>query len=200
MARKETLKEKIAIIEKASKKLKQAKANQSCLKVSIKKLHPDAVIPAYAHSTDAGMDLTAISKSFDDHGNAVYGFGLAFEIPKGYVGLIFPRSSNYKTGMLLTNAVGVIDSGYRGEVTAKFALKHNGIMPAKLWHRLKYLFTGLMKNGCGVNANYNAHGSYNVGDRVAQMIIMPYPKVKFQEVEELSETERGEGGYGSTGK
>jgi dUTP pyrophosphatase len=101
--------------------------------------------------------------------------------------------------MWLTNAVGVIDSGFRGEVTAKFALKHNGIMPSKLWHRLKYLFTGLMKN-CGVIANYNATGIYNVGDRVAQMIIMPYPKVKFQEVEELSETERGEGGYGSTGK
>lgn len=183
--------------QKETKKKKVVK--KSALVVKIKKLHPDAVIPAYAHSTDAGMDLTAISKKFDDHGNVVYGFGLAFEIPKGYVGLIFPRSSNYKTGMWLTNAVGVIDSGFRGEVTAKFALKHNGIMPSKLWHRLKYLFTGYIRN-CGVISNYNATGSYNVGDRVAQMIIMPYPKVKFQEVEELSETERGEGGYGSTGK
>lgn len=186
-------------MKETQKETKKKAVKRSALVVKIKKLHPDAVIPAYAHSTDAGMDLTAISKEFDNHGNVVYGFGLAFEIPKGYVGLIFPRSSIYKTGMWLTNAVCVIDSGYRGEVTAKFALKHNGMMPSKLWHRLKYLFTGYIRS-CGVISNYNSTGSYNVGDRVAQMIIMPYPKVKFQEVEELSETERGEGGYGSTGK
>lgn len=173
---------------------------QKTMKVNIKKLHQDAVVPSYAHDTDCGMDLTAVSKTFDEYGNVVYGFGLAFEIPEGYAGFIFPRSSNYKTGMLLTNAVGVVDSGYRGEVSAKFALKHNGIMPSKLWDRLKYLFTGLIKNNCGVNANYNIIGSYNVGDRVAQMVILPYPKVEFVEVDELSDTERGTGGYGSTGK
>ena len=183
---------------KETKKKKAVK--KSALVVKIKKLHPDAVIPAYAHSTDAGMDLTAISKSFDDHGNAVYGFGLAFEIPKGYVGLIFPRSSNHKSRMLLTNSVGVIDSGYRGEVTAKFAQRTSFGIPEKFLPRIKYLLTGKM--GMCKLSSYDAANlnNYNVGDRVAQMIIMPYPKVKFQEVEELSETERGEGGYGSTGK
>ena len=92
----------------------------SALKVKIKKLNEDAVTPTYCQDGDAGMDLVATSKSFDTDGNVVYGTGLAFEIPKGYVGLIFPRSSNAKQQLLLSNSVGVIDSGYRGEVMLKF--------------------------------------------------------------------------------
>ena len=80
------------------------------LKVKIKKLNENAVIPTYAKYGDAGMDLVATSKYYDDNGNIVYGTGLAFEIPKGYVGLLFPRSSNSKQQLLLSNSVGVIDS------------------------------------------------------------------------------------------
>lgn len=80
------------------------------MKVKIKKLHPDAVLPAYSTSGSAGMDLTAVSKTYDEHGNVHYGFGLAFEIPEGYVGLIFPRSSCAKFDLSLSNCVGVIDS------------------------------------------------------------------------------------------
>lgn len=80
------------------------------MEVKIKKLNENAVIPTYAKDGDAGMDLTATSKSFDEYGNVVYGTGLAFEIPKGYVGLLFPRSSNAKTELFLTNSVGVLDS------------------------------------------------------------------------------------------
>src|SRR5690606_10497369 len=90
------------------------------MKVKIKRLHPQAVIPSYAKPGDAGMDLTATSKSYDENGNVVYGTGLAFEIPEGYVGLLFPRSSNSKTDLILSNSVGVLDSGYRGEVMFKF--------------------------------------------------------------------------------
>ena len=89
------------------------------LKVKIKRLSDNAVIPTYAHATDAGMDLVATSKTIDEYGNVVYGTGIALEIPNGYVGLVFPRSSNSKKHLLLTNSVGVIDSGYRGEVTFK---------------------------------------------------------------------------------
>ena len=184
--------------QKETKKKKAVK--KSALVVKIKKLHPDAVIPSYAHSTDAGMDLTAISKSFDEHGNVVYGFGLAFEIPKGYVGLIFPRSSNHKSRLLLTNSVGIVDSCYRGEVTAKFAQRTSVSVPAKFWSRIKLWLLGKMDDGDIKTWEACNSNNHKVGDRVAQMIIMPYPKVKFQEVEELSETERGEGGYGSTGK
>lgn len=140
------------------------------MKVKIKKIVENAVVPSYAKHGDAGMDLTATSKTYDEHGNVVYGTGIAVEIPKGYVGLVFPRSSICKTDLLLTNSVGVIDSGYRGEIMAKFAYVS--------MHNKKY----------------------HVGDRIAQLIIMPYPTIEFEEVDELSETERGSGGYGSSGK
>lgn len=123
----------------------------------------------YAIQGDAGIDLTATSMSSDDDGNIVYGTNRAFEIPEGYVGLLFPRSSNSKKGLLLSNSVGIIDSGYRGEVTMKFKM------------------TTII--GC----------VYEIGDRIGQLIILPYPKIEFEEVSELSETERGSGGYGSTG-
>ena len=74
--------------------------------VKIKKLNPSAVIPKYAKEGDAGLDLIATSKSFDELGNIVYGFGLAIEIPLGHVGLLFPRSSISKYTLSLTNSVG----------------------------------------------------------------------------------------------
>lgn len=80
------------------------------MEIKIKKLCDSAVIPSYAKSGDAGMDLVAISKIFDKYGNVEYGTGLAMEIPKGYVGLLFPRSSIFKQDLSLANAVGVIDS------------------------------------------------------------------------------------------
>ena len=142
------------------------------MQVKIKKLHPDAVIPRYSKAGDAAMDLTAISVDKDEYGNAVYGTGLAIEIPDGYVGLIFPRSSNSKTDLYLTNHVGVIDSGYRGEIMFKFRA-----------------------NPSLINARI-----HRPGDRVGQLIIIPYPQVTLVESAELSDTERGEGGFGSTGK
>lgn len=150
------------------------------MEVRIKKLHPNAVIPTYAKDGDAGMDLTAVTKSYDRDGNVVYGTGLAFEIPEGYVGLVFPRSSLSRLDIALSNCVGVIDSGYRGEVTVKFK-------PAMLFNREQRPI--ILNNR-----------SYEVGERVAQIIIIPYPQITFIEADELSETERGTGGYGSSGK
>ena len=146
------------------------------MKVKIKKLSENAVVPKYAHDTDAGLDLVATSIQWDEDGNFVYGTGLAFEIPKGYVGLIFPRSSNAKKELVLSNSVGVVDSGYRGEVTFKFK-------PTK-----------------EVNTSNPIIEIYDIGDRIGQLIILPYPKIEFEEADELSKSERGEGGYGSTGK
>lgn len=158
------------------------------MKVKIKKLFPEAVIPSYAREGDAGLDLTATSVRIDGYGNIEYGTGLAFEIPEGYVGLIFPRSSCCKKDIILTNCVGVIDSGYRGEVTFKFKPLRDHAY--KIWEDgREYSHTRAI--GCP---------SYSVGERVGQIIIMPYPKIEFEEVEELSETERGVGGYGSSGK
>lgn len=152
----------------------QSENKNTPMKVKIKKLHEDAVVPSYAKPGDAGMDLTATSRTFDEHGNVVYGVGLAIEIPEGYVGLIFPRSSNAKTDLYLTNHVGVVDSGYRGEIMFKF--------------RKSDAFK-----------NFQEARLYHVGDRVGQLLIIPYPQIQLEEVEELSSTERGEAGYGSTG-
>ena len=157
--------------------------------IKIKKLNDLAVIPQYAKQGDAGMDLTATSKDYDENGNVVYGTGLVFEIPEGYVGLLFPRSSNAKTPLLLSNSVGVLDSGYRGEVMFKYKTSIRTI--ADLFNAAKGLDSHVINN---------FNGDYNVGDRIGQLIIMPYPKIEFEEVKELSDSERGAGGYGSTGK
>ena len=166
------------------------------LKVKIKKLVENAVIPTYAKDGDAGMDLVATSMSEDGYGNIVYGTGLAFEIPKGYVGLVFPRSSNAKNNMYLTNSVGVIDSGYRGEISFKYKVVHNTGSFLKWWWENKIL----KKKEPKISIYTLGYNTYKVGDRVGQLIIMPYPSIDFEEVDKLSETERGVNGYGSTGR
>ena len=137
--------------------------------VKVKKLDPSAVVPKKAHADDAGFDLVAVSAGFEN-GRWVCHTGLAFEIPEGYVGLVFPRSSIVKKDMDMANSVGVVDSNYRGEVTARFRL------------------TGTLE-----------FPKYAAGERCCQIIIIPYPEVEFEEAEELSNTDRGHGGYGSTG-
>ena len=160
------------------------------MKVKIKKLNPNAVIPSYAHDGDAGMDLTAVSKSEDEYGNIVYGTGLAFEIPKGCVGLLFPRSSNAKKDLALSNAVGVLDSTYRGEVTFKFK------------RQLKIVEKEISIDAYSriVERDFDEYASYECGDRIGQIIIFPYPTIEFEESDELSDSDRGDGGWGSTGK
>lgn len=156
------------------------------MKVRIKKLKSNAVIPVKAHPTDAGMDLYATDVAIDKNGAVVYGTGLAFEIPRGYVGLVFPRSSIAKMDIILSNCVGVVDSGYRGEVTAKY--KPVGMLE-------EYGIDGLARSVENVN-----HKIYQPGERIGQIIILPYPEVDFEEAEELSQGDRGANGYGSTGR
>jgi dUTP pyrophosphatase len=143
------------------------------MKVRIKKLNETAVIPSYAKDGDAGMDLVATSIISSTSTQITYGIGLALEIPNGFVGLIFPRSSVRKTRLMLSNCVGVVDSGYRGELQATFNK---------------------------INNDSVSENDYKVGDRIAQIMIIPYPPIEFDEVAELSDTERGDGGFGSTGK
>jgi dUTP pyrophosphatase len=145
------------------------------MKVNIKKLHPNAIIPKYAKPGDAGMDLYVADFEFvldEDLEDYRVGLkidsGIAVEIPEGYVGLVFPRSSIKSTGNRLSNSVGVIDSGYRGSIKAYFDIIDQELE------------------------------DYTIGDRFAQLMIIPYPPIEFEEVDELSTTERGEGGFGST--
>lgn len=143
------------------------------LTVKFAKLHPDAVIPSYSKPGDNGLDLTAISYSYEGKYHN-YEFGLAVEIPVGYVGLIFPRSSISNTDLVLSNSVGVIDSSYRGPLSARFkGLRNSPVLDG-----------------------------YDVGDRVAQLVILPCPKITVFEStpEALSKTSRGSDAYGSSGR
>ena len=174
------------------------------MKVKIKKLCESAVIPTYAKPGDAGMDLVATSRIFDKYGNVEYGTGLAMEIPEGYVGLIFARSSIFKQDLSLSNAVGVIDSGYRGEVKFKFkpTLSYMDFGTTEDIHEIgkesdTFDYVGIAGD---IQKDSIEASIYEVGDRVGQIIILPYPHIDFEEVDNLSNTERGTGGYGSTGK
>lgn len=158
------------------------------MKVNIKKLRPEAVIPQYAHNSDAGLDLVATSVNYDEFGNTVYGTGIAMEIPEGHVGLLFPRSSNAKKSLALTNCVGVVDSNFRGEILMKYKTIFTKVNALKL-------FLGMPRF-----LKFFHMFEYEVGDRIGQLIIMPYPKVEFEEVDFLYPSDRGEGGYGSTGR
>lgn len=133
------------------------------------KLGPKGSLPNYAHPGDAGLDLVAASISTSSEGYSEYDTQVHIAIPEGYVGLIFPRSSISKKRMTLTNSVGVIDSSYRGSIKFRFKPALSG------------------------------NGIYGVGDRIGQLIIIPYPQIELNKVEELPNSERGENGYGSTG-
>ena len=149
-----------------------AKANplRKMLEIKFKKLVETAKMPTKAHPTDAGADLTAVSREWNEELKCwIYGTGIATEIPEGYVGLVFPRSSIRKYTLAQCNAVGVIDSSYRGEIMVSYKLTSD------------------------------VEKIYNIGDKIAQFIILPYPEVSYTEVETLSETDRGENGHGSSG-
>lgn len=138
------------------------------MELRYKKINGRAMPPVRGTEHSAGMDLIAISKTVTPKGIA-YGTGLAFEIPRDHVGLLFPRSSVSKTSLSMANSVGVIDSDYRGEISAVFKVNDK-------------------------NADV-----YNLGDRVCQLVIVPIPAFELKEVDDISETARGTNGFGSTG-
>ena len=143
------------------------------MNIKFKRLTENAIAPVKAHAADAGFDLTcsSITTEINERGQLiiVYHTGLAFEIPEGYFGALVPRSSIANKTLTLTNCIGVIDAGYRGEVMAKMKATTD-VIPAV----------------------------YKEGERFAQLLILPAPEVQFEESTELSESDRGENGYGST--
>lgn len=151
--------------------LRDFKEPQAPVTVRFMRLHRDAKAPYRATEGAAAYDLYAVSMDWDSKNQVyTYGTGLAFEIPPGYCGLLYPRSSIYKVGQIFPNCTGVIDSDYRGEVSMKFSYRDDPKV------------------------------EYRPGDRIGQLIIMPIPAVAYVECDKLSTTTRGTGGYGSTGK
>lgn len=155
-------------IENISKELSSYK--RVLVKVNIQKIHENAVIPTYAHSADAGADIYAIEDiTLKPHTTTIVPTGLKVEVPDGYMLNIYPRSGlSAKTNIRVANSVGVIDSQYTGEV-------------------------GVILDNIG-NLSYTIHK----GDKIAQMILQEIPAIKFVEVDSINETERGDGGFGST--
>lgn len=159
------------------------------MKMKFKKLNQNAKKPYKKYDIDAGFDLTATWKK-ETEKYIEYGTDIAFEIPKGYVGLLFPRSSITKKDLILKNSVGVVDASYRGEIKFRYwktIFEYNNI---KKWDDT----LNLLKNS-SIKAE-----KYEIGDRCGQIIFLELPKIELEEVNELSETERGTQGYGSSGK
>ena len=144
------------------------------MKVNIKKTDERAVIPTFGSEFSAGADLYAVCDSdvtINPSETVLIHTGLSVEIPEGYAGLIYARSGlASKKGLAPANKVGVVDADYRGEVMV--ALHNHGSIAQTIGN----------------------------GERIAQLVITPFLKVEFELVEELSETARGKGGFGSTGK
>lgn len=147
------------------------------LKLKVKKLHPDAKLPTKAHASDAAFDLYVNGDDYWQSHNGVYAFktGIAVEIPEGYYGQIACRSSLGREGYVVLG--GVVDSSYRGEVIVMLGLLQEPPLIARL-----------------------AGQTFSPGARIAQLLILPVPQVEVVEVDELSSSERGTGGFGSTGK
>ena len=144
------------------------------MNIKVKKLKPDATVPSMGSKFAAGADLYSAEDAdvvIEPSETKFIGTGLAMEIPEGYVGLVYARSGlACKRGLAPANKVGVVDSDYRGEI--KVALHNHG----------------------------KEAQTVEKGERIAQMVIAPYLSVNYEEADALSETERGEGGFGSTGR
>lgn len=141
------------------------------MKIKVKKLKEDAVIPHYAHEGDAGMDVYSVADEMIEPGEIkLIPTGLSFELPRGIEMQVRPKSGlAIKHGITLTNSPGTLDSGYRGEL--KVILQNEG----KRQYKVKK------------------------GEKVAQIVLARYEEVEFEESDELMETSRGAGGFGSTG-
>lgn len=144
------------------------------IKLKYKKLSDDAIEPSYAKLGDAGLDLTASKIVKNSFFSVWYNTDIAVEIPKGHFGMLVPRSSiSNDSALNMANNVGIIDAGFRGGIQVRFN------------RTLKGMFT---------------RKKYKVGDRIAQLIIVPFKSVELDKAIFLSNTSRGKLGYGSTGK
>ncbi|MCI0547231.1 MAG: dUTP diphosphatase [Candidatus Rokubacteria bacterium] len=142
------------------------------MRIPVKRLDPDVPLPRYARASDAGLDLHAAARAVIAPGaRAVVRTGLAIAIPPGFAGFVLPRSGlAVRQGVTVLNAPGLIDAGYRGEVQVIL-----------------------------VNHDQNATVTLERGERIAQLVVQAVERVELIEVEELSASERGAGGFGSTG-
>lgn len=158
------------------------------MRVRFKKLDDRATLPFYSKPGDNGLDLIAVEKETDERGVITYDTKIAVEIPEGYVGIITPRSSIHGYDCSLANSVGTIDSNYRGSIKLKFKPD-----VTEVWREEYNSFSNLQWQ-------FIEGHSYQEGDKIGQLLILPCPQIVVVESDELSETERGSKGFGSSGK
>jgi dUTP pyrophosphatase len=159
--------------------------------IQFKKLSENAVIPTKAHPTDAGFDMVATSRRITDD-YIEYGTDIAIKLPEGYCAMLFPRSSNSLNDLVLANSVGIVDENYTGEIKWRFKRITKGFKLGLKKIRLFSFIYDIKIESAKLNI-------YEVGDRIGQIVIMPIPQVQFTEVDKLPKTDRGDGGFGSTG-
>lgn len=155
-------------------------------KIKVQKLHPDAVLPKSANSTDAGYDLVAVDDgTVSEEGYIQYRTGIAISPPEGFHTEIFPRSSISKYSLALANSIGLVDNGYSGEILVRFKFA-----------------APLQSHGNNVFANVGIGMAkiYKKGDRIAQLVVRKTRIASFEWVDELAQTERGTGGFGSSSR
>lgn len=157
------------------------------MKLKVKKLNPEAILPTKAKPGDAGYDLTAIDDgTWNSDGTYIeYKTGLAIEVPDGYHTELFPRSSITKTDLILGNSIGLVDNGYRGELMLRFKVASRGQRSGRIDQ---------------LSGGYRDVKVYKKGDKIAQLVIRKTEELEVEEVLFLSDTERGSGGFGSTDK
>lgn len=149
--------------------------------LKFKRLHPDAVIPSYQNPGDSGMDICSLTEAKVKPGQIkILSTGLATEIPEGYELQVRPRSGHAVEGLTLVNAPATLDSGFRGEI--------------------KLIVINLLSDPSSMFYTVDKSISIKKGERVAQLVLAKVPKLPIVEVEELSPSQRGTSGFGSTGK
>ena len=161
------------------------------IKLGFKKLDPRAQLPKYAHEGDAGMDVFALEDSYLEYGTPrIVRTGLAAEIPDGYELQVRPRSGLALKGVTVWNSPGTIDSKYRGEIGVILIFVNHTSREVMDNHGRVYAISRVQANGYEIKS----------GDKIAQLVLAPVTFADPYEVQELSETDRGTGGFGSTGR
>ena len=208
-----------SVITEQSTVNEQAMSKSSTVRIQL--IHPDVNMPVKAHEDDLGFDLTATSIKYDQESDTfIYGTGIKCASDKPIHALLFPRSSNCFTEVYLTNSVGVIDTvTYRGEIQLRFKNRTSAQTRAENYaaHQMSILpwWKKIFKPGDELNCMYYSkvyeylndymedatkYAPYKLGDKIGQLVFISTPNVKLCQVDELDETARGEGGFGSTGK
>ena len=152
------------------------------MEIKVKLLSNLGVLPKKSHIADAGFDMVATSKKITEK-YIEYGTDVSMRIPNGYVGMIFPRSSVTKKDLMLKNAVGIIDSEFLGEISFRFqtTVSFDIEDDQPFIHQTQF-------------------NRYDVGDKIGQIIIIKLPTIEMVETDDLEDSERGTGSYGSTDK